>query len=377
MPSQTNKKCPRKWTKERHLSHVLLSSQNKATTNNVVLSGYLLRQSNVDPNVWKRVFVILSDFQLWILGRVRNFKQNIGRINVLYLRHATLIEHDTMLETMTGNSSNNTWKFRPMEDQNKKGQHARWVEALTLVIVQAHESHVLELADLLIAEESLARSKRVEKDWLNDCCKNKVHLVKNNNQRINHWLRFGWLVMEYKETCRHVCNLISTSSNPVVVLTTSSSSRKKTIPGINSKQQQQQQNTNVMEKKEDIETHQRYIESIQYAWTVARQVWKYSHRLYAKNHHIVLQENQKKMQTLLEKEMPPPLLLSNEKLNDLKFPPIDLFNELLQTCMDLSQHDQYFISSLDDEKGNKIRSALRQKSRTNVVQSNHIMDFHL
>ena len=36
-----------------------------------VVSGYLLKQSQKDPNVWRRMYFVLSEYRLWVIGRVR------------------------------------------------------------------------------------------------------------------------------------------------------------------------------------------------------------------------------------------------------------------------------------------------------------------
>ncbi len=316
---KNNKK--KNWRREQQLAHLVALSNQEP--NDVLLTGYLLRQSQVDNNVWKRVYVIINNtnFQLWIIGRVRNTHQSIGQINYLSLHHATLIQHSSGdLEIMTPQSS---WKFRVSDVK----EYQQWFEAFKLVIQQAQESHVLEMADLLIEEESFARSKRISHDWF----------LSGENK---YW-KLGWYIMEYKETCRHVQHYVqsTTATNPVVISSAALPQRSKKPYSHRLKKQLP------IEKEKSNNNHlsTEQLESIQHAWTVARQIWKYSHQL---NSTEIFQKEQQKIQIVLEKDMPPPLLLLNNNNNNknnknqnhpnISIPPMDLFNNLLQSCIETS-----------------------------------------
>ena len=311
---KTKKKKKKNWRREQQLAHLVALSNQEP--NDVLLTGYLLRQSQVDDNVWKRVYVIINNtnFQLWIIGRVRNIHQSIGQINYLSLHHATLIQHSSgELEIMTPQSS---WKFRVSDEKEYK----QWFEAFILVIQQAQESHVLEMADLLIEEESFARSKRISHEWF--------------LSRENKYWKLGWYIMEYKETCRHVQHYVqsTTATNPVVISSAAVQQRNKKSYSYRLKKQHS------IEKEISTNNHlsTEQLETIQHAWTVARQIWKYSHQL---NSSEIFQKEQQKIQIVLEKDMPPPLLLlnnNNQNHPNISIPPIDLFNNLLQSCIDSS-----------------------------------------
>ena len=43
-----------------------------------IVSGYLLQQSQKNPNVWKWVYCVLSDDRLWVIGRVKPLTELCG-----------------------------------------------------------------------------------------------------------------------------------------------------------------------------------------------------------------------------------------------------------------------------------------------------------
>ena len=43
-----------------------------------IVSGYLLKQSQKDPNVWKWVYCVLLDDPLWVIGRMKPLTELCG-----------------------------------------------------------------------------------------------------------------------------------------------------------------------------------------------------------------------------------------------------------------------------------------------------------
>lgn len=212
---------PQRWPKsaashladERHRLTILSQREGSSEGGDgQCVSGYLLKRSRLDPNVWRRVHCVLTDDQLWYVTRVRPLDnescldedsvevgasthrcpltnpgrsltsspvdarpslerkpKRIGRHRVVRLTRSLLVESDPASRDSTPLSrtphafeictaSGNTHVFRAM----RRSVQRRWADCLGSRIVRGHEDNVMELADLIVAEETFARGRRME-----------------------------------------------------------------------------------------------------------------------------------------------------------------------------------------------------------------------
>lgn len=63
-----------------------------------VVSGHLLKQSQKDPNVWRRMYFVLSEYRLWVIGRVRQEFSYDGDVG-------TTTNHDVVSSSRVGSHS--------------------------------------------------------------------------------------------------------------------------------------------------------------------------------------------------------------------------------------------------------------------------------
>ena len=125
------------------------------------VSGFLLKRSHKDPNVWKRVYCVLTDDHLWYVSRLHSSGiAKHGRVN---LNRALLLEatadyaplyrtpHAFEVVSRTGISH----AFRAAN----RGARSRWTRCIADRIVQCHENKTLEHAELIVQDEALARTR--------------------------------------------------------------------------------------------------------------------------------------------------------------------------------------------------------------------------
>mmetsp|Transcript_12942 Transcript_12942/g.17353 ORF Transcript_12942/g.17353 Transcript_12942/m.17353 type:complete len:907 (+) Transcript_12942:153-2873(+) len=259
--------------KERHLLSIL--SRQESAIDNHCVSGYLLCRSKRDPCVWKRVHCVLTDDKLWYVSRMKDLdgvetardveeteqpslpnrgrgrKQvpRVGKHHVIRLSRSLLIqpsnvskgnmiEHDLLqlsrapysFEICTAKGTSHVFRAK------SRAVQLRWIQCLSDRIVQCHENNYMELAELIVSEETNARWGRMESASVSpvleyaSSSKRKVAVRRTEDGR-NLWsiapkkkdgvlpevMRFGMEVGEYKELCRHVDNLIPKQQNRVVV----------------------------------------------------------------------------------------------------------------------------------------------------------------
>mmetsp|Transcript_8251 Transcript_8251/g.24802 ORF Transcript_8251/g.24802 Transcript_8251/m.24802 type:complete len:1111 (-) Transcript_8251:334-3666(-) len=206
---------------ERHRLTILSQREGSATGGDgQCVSGYLLKRSRSDPNVWRRVHCVLIDDQLWYVSRVypldnenqpdessgnlgksshlscpfdrdgipssslehkQHFstlsngqalprkQKRIGRHRVVRLTRSLLVESDPASRDATPlsrtphafeicTSRGDMHVFRAM----RRSVQQRWADCLCSRIVRGHEDKFMEMADLIVTEETCARGRRME-----------------------------------------------------------------------------------------------------------------------------------------------------------------------------------------------------------------------
>lgn len=172
--------------------HQQLASHRSVLDHHVV-SGYLWKQSRADPHVWRKVHCVLTEDHFWFVTRVKKNAPFYGRIP---LTRALLVEasqSSSMLsrvpfawEIMSARGGSNVFRA------HSRSLQLRWMFCLKDRIEQNEENTFLQQAELIVADETAARTKRL------------VQLVpKSNNVEVTHWALH---VVDYREQCRHIQN---------------------------------------------------------------------------------------------------------------------------------------------------------------------------
>ena len=216
-------------SKEAYLRCVLssrIARRSNSNSTNIIISGYLLKKSRKDPNVWRRNFCILVDNQLWYISRMRLqafYMQGRGNGEYRYIwrskhRHIRLLRsHVTepvegslneriphVIEIRTGQNEMHVFQAVSRHEQLK------WIQAIAGQIVVRHESNYIEMAELIMCEEQEARTRRFEESVCQVLDKTGIPTPRGTNVwsmtgqggEIVDLVRFTMLIHEFKEVCR-------------------------------------------------------------------------------------------------------------------------------------------------------------------------------
>jgi len=189
-----------------------------------VVSGYLLKQSPKDPNVWRRMYCVLSGDRLWVIGRVRPLSEfpndgdvctttnhdvlsslRVGSHSYINLLRSILIEREEPLNHRLPNtfrivtSLGKTHSFRAFNSQSFRS----WTAALSEKISQTHADGMMDLAHVITEEETLARCRRMEDIAVTPFLSNVPASTEITPLSMDI-VRFGMSVAEYRELCRKV-----------------------------------------------------------------------------------------------------------------------------------------------------------------------------
>jgi hypothetical protein len=274
--------------------------QSAAMQQQSCVSGFLLKRSRKDPHVWRRVHCILTEDYLWYVTRIQpppqssrafqnyprqqqqqqpfnqpsfRMARHHGRIDLL---RALLLEEPSSSTTFESASSGGPLYRIPdaFEIVNARGTshifrascrklQSQWVHALSDRIVQRFENSLMALAEMIVADECVARNKRMasvavqplnisqgklqqqqqqrqqeeeeEEEELasatttttttTDATSHPPRARCENKSADTHYglftkkvLRLGMQVSQYRERCRHV-KAILPAKQPVVVVT--------------------------------------------------------------------------------------------------------------------------------------------------------------
>ena len=225
-------------------------SSSQSALRHYCMSGYLLKRSRRDPHVWRRVHCVLTDDYLWYVSRVYAYTEgsnssdsNHGNSNHkspqaakdqtppmakhgrIRLTRALLLEPapeyvplyrtPNAFEVVSARGTSHVFRAA------SKSLQLKWIQTLSERIVQSYENSLLENAELIVADECLARNRRrtstaVQPLWDAVCASqnpSSVHTI-----RVGAILRLGIEVAEYRECCQHVQARMP-AKNPVVVTT--------------------------------------------------------------------------------------------------------------------------------------------------------------
>ena len=204
-----------------------------------VVSGYLLKRSQKDPNVWRRMYCVLSNDRLWVIGRVKllsdfscddvdvntnqdvlsSMTMRIGSHSYINLLRSILMQRDEPVCHRLPNSfrivtsSGKTHSFRAFNSQSFQS----WIAALSEKIAQTHSDGLMDLAHLIMEEETLARCRRMEDIAVAPFLRG-VSTPTEVNALSMDIVRFAMSVAEYRELCRKVDEAMQLHKNSGRVL---------------------------------------------------------------------------------------------------------------------------------------------------------------
>lgn len=203
-------------------------------------SGYLLKQSGKDPHVWRRVHCVLTDDHLWYTTRVPYAPQSAssgflgndglrlgkkhGRIS---LGQALLLEPNTeyrasplfrvphSFEVVSSRGTSHVFRA-----PNRTVQR-QWIQALTIKIMESFENSLLDHAELIVVDETMARNRRFASLAVEPLYEQPSTFVSMNAPIATNGepsmylsliqasvLRLGMDIAEYRELCRQVHALL-------------------------------------------------------------------------------------------------------------------------------------------------------------------------
>jgi hypothetical protein len=225
----------RQHRKEQRRIYQLSSSQS--ALRHYCMSGYLLKRSRRDPHVWRRVHCVLTDDYLWYVSRVYKESRKssssdqslppLAKHGRIRLTRALLLEPaaeyvplyrtPNAFEVVAARGTSHVFRA------TNKPLQLQWIQTLSERIVQSYENSLMENAELIVADECLARNRRqtsvaVQPVWdsiasgqhdSEECC---------SPEHVGAILRLGMQVAEYRECCRHVLMRMP-AKRPVVVMT--------------------------------------------------------------------------------------------------------------------------------------------------------------
>eukprot|EP00978_Attheya_sp_CCMP212_P013081 scaffold32689_cov46-Attheya_sp.AAC.2 len=252
-----NDAISRRWKYECHMLSILARHEAAAPEQygGAMLSGYLLKQSNSDPHVWRRVHCVLLDDQIWYISRMRPIKKKdglsqssrIGRHGKISLSRCLLLEpseggNDDMalsrtphaLELVSANGISHVFRATSRNIQR------RWIRSISDRISECHENNFLELAELIVSEETQARHQRLQDLVIQPMLPLSQSNPATTITTSNGWsrtgkgaeqadvMRFGMEVANFKELCRHVKHVIPQESRVVVADATTNTNNHRT-----------------------------------------------------------------------------------------------------------------------------------------------------
>jgi PH domain len=247
-----SKKTKEKIYRQDRLYMELCTSESQ-TPSHCCLCGYLLYRDRKDPHVWRRMYCVLTNHELWFMSRIYT-RVDVASSDAAdaipamrhsstfrYVRHgrirltrATVIQptpnepilHRTPYAFEVISSRGTSHVFRT----NNKQMQTLWITTISERIILSYEASLLDNAELIMDEECCARNRRanalaVEPLWdetvrvMQERAQQKVSILAPSiGNSIGSVLRFGIDVALYKDRCRYVLSSMPTRT-PMVVAT--------------------------------------------------------------------------------------------------------------------------------------------------------------
>lgn len=214
---------------ERYLRHILVK---KASRSKISMQGFLLKQDDLDLNVWRRLWCILVDGQLWFISRMRQRSITASDGSRRYIwksKHQSL----QLLRSHVTDQENNcvnknvpyAFEVRTLQGQvhafqaGSRQEQLKWIQATASEIITNHENNYIEMAELIIGDEQDARTRRFEESVNNFLKVTQIPKHRGSNLwsmsgaggEIVDLTRFTMLINEFIEVRRNY------AGNPCVI----------------------------------------------------------------------------------------------------------------------------------------------------------------
>lgn len=280
-------------------------------------SGYLLKQSRSDPHVWRRVFCTLTDDHLWYTTRVPyktssspTFDHHGDDIPRMGKHHGRIsLGRALLLEPNTEYTASPLYRVpHSFEVVNSRGTshifraptrvlQRQWIQALTTKIMESFENSLLDHAELIVADEAIARNRRfasIAVEPFYDDSSESDHISApilaetsgNESMYLSliqaNVLRLGMDIAEYREMCRHVHALLP-ANHPIVARSSSGSNGYSSRRAATSSTNHEHSNGNG--KHTAVPMDGTAVNQVQAAWDIAT-------RLLDKATHVALEVQQ-------------------------------------------------------------------------------------
>ena len=169
LSSSSKKKYP--LSKERYYHDRCVQSIENHTKNTGNTSkhfykeGYLYKRSRIDPNIWKKVYCILTQEELWYISRVitcKNNKTKKQKYRYISLSNALLIPNNNSSSDTIPNkieictARGDVYYFRTADENSCKF----WVEAIENYIQICSENSYVHSAELIMSEQEWVNCNR-------------------------------------------------------------------------------------------------------------------------------------------------------------------------------------------------------------------------
>ncbi|CAJ1936203.1 unnamed protein product [Cylindrotheca closterium] len=201
------------------------------------VSGYLLKQSHVDRHVWRRVYCVLTGDHLWYVTRVpysttRNFPEVAKKHGRISLERALLLEPNKEyassplyripngFEVVSAKGTSHVFRAP------SRAVQIHWIQALSNKIMESFENSLMSHAELIVADESSARNKRLSTLAVDPLWTEIEADPQHIDSSIASVLQLGLDVSEYREQCRHIEASVLAKSPVVVVSEAAARSRR-------------------------------------------------------------------------------------------------------------------------------------------------------
>lgn len=194
--------------------------------------GYLLKQSHIDRHVWRRVYCVLTDDVLWYVTRVpysstKTFPQVAKKHGRISLERALLLEPNQEYTSSPLYRIPNGFELVSAKGTShvfrapSHGLQVRWIQALSNKITESFENSLMSHAELIVADESTARKKRLSALAVDPLWTEIEADPQHIDSPIASVLQLGMDVAEYREQCRHILAFVP-ARNPVVIVSETS-----------------------------------------------------------------------------------------------------------------------------------------------------------
>lgn len=203
-----------------------------------VLSGYLLKKSRKDPNIWRRVYCVLGEDRLWTIRRMKSLRTRSGRgidclgnedvLSSLRLgRHSYILLHRSLLlesgdgaDSPLGRRLPNTFRIIPFNgsDHTFRAFNMQsfkvWASAIAEKITLNHCDRLMNLANVIAEDEVVTRYKRIDDVAISPLLGEMTVIDYTKLPSLAAEVtRFGVAVAEYRELCRRATNTMEPRQN--------------------------------------------------------------------------------------------------------------------------------------------------------------------